>query len=124
MVKNLRKLRVSRGISQQQLADVIGTSQQSINKYENHSVEPDIHALIKLADYFETTVDYLVGHTPLFSNQPIPEGLDLSKAEIVLIREYRMLSKDEKDSIKLICKNYLKNKRGNHLGAKDGPADE
>lgn len=46
MVKNLRKLRTSSGISQQQLADIIGTSQQSINKYENHSVEPDINGLI------------------------------------------------------------------------------
>lgn len=38
-------------------------SQQSINKYENHGVEPDIDTLIKLADYFNTSVDYLIGHT-------------------------------------------------------------
>ena len=62
MVKNLRTLRMSKGISQQQLADVIGTSQQSINKYENHNVEPDISTLIMLADYFQVSVDYLIGH--------------------------------------------------------------
>lgn len=62
MIQNLRKLRISKGLSQQQLADVMGISQQSINKYENHNVEPDISALIKIADYFETTIDYLVGH--------------------------------------------------------------
>ena len=108
MVKNLRKLRVSKGVSQQQLADVIGTSQQSINKYENHSVEPDIQALIKLAEYFETTIDYLVGHVG--SAGPQTEELELSKEEHALIRSYRLLSRGEKDSIRLICRNYLKNK--------------
>ena len=78
MVKNLRKLRINKGISQQQLADVIGTSQQSVNKYENHSVEPDISALIKLADYFETTIDYLVGHFSV-SVQDLIEEIEPTK---------------------------------------------
>lgn len=111
MVKNLRKLRTFRGISQQQLADVIGTSQQSINKYENHSVEPDIQALIKLADFFETTIDYLVGHTSSAMDPIPPEGIELSKEENMLICEYRRLSRDERESIKLIVKNYLRNKK-------------
>ena len=89
MVKNLRKLRLSRGISQQQLADVLGTSQQSVNKYENHSVEPDISALIKLADFFETTIDYLVGHISL-PEQDIKEEMELTKEETKLILEYRL----------------------------------
>ena len=63
MVKNLKYLRNQKGISQQKLAIEIGISQQSINKYENHNIEPDINTLIALADYFETTVDYLIGRT-------------------------------------------------------------
>lgn len=62
MVKNLKKLRAEYGISQQQLADVIGVSQQSINKYENHNVESDIETLGAMADYFNVSIDYLVGH--------------------------------------------------------------
>lgn len=111
MVKNLRKLRTSRGISQQQLADVIGTTQQSINKYENHSVEPDIRALMKLADYFNTSVDYLIGHTSPLANQGPMEELDLCKEEFLLVRDFRKLSKEEKESIYLILKNYLKNRK-------------
>jgi len=110
MVKNLRKLRMCRHISQQQLADVIGTSQQSINKYENHSVEPDIGTLSKLADYFDTTIDYLVGHDP----GPVREGpagdFELSRDEYNLVCHYHRLSRDEKDSIRLVIRNYLKNK--------------
>ena len=63
MVKNLKSLRTQAGISQQTLATAIGISQQSVNKYENHSIEPDIATLIAMADYFETTVDYLIGRT-------------------------------------------------------------
>ena len=105
MVKNLRMLRISRGMSQQQLADVIGTSQQSINKYENHNVEPDIATLIKIADHFETTVDFLVGHT--VENAAIKSPW-LSPEEQYLIDSFRQLSKDEKESIRLILKNYRK----------------
>lgn len=60
MLKNLRLLREEKGMSQKQLADCIGVSQQSINKYENHNVEPDIGALIRIADCFSTSVDYIV----------------------------------------------------------------
>lgn len=109
MVKNLRKLRISRGISQQQLADVMGTSQQSVNKYENHNVEPDISSLIKLADYFETSVDYLIGHI-FSSDQHKTEDIEPTSKELALIQDYRRLSKDEQNSVQLIIKNYLKNK--------------
>lgn len=64
MVANLKRLRTRMGVSQQQIAEIIGTSQQSVNKYENHSIEPDIQTLKKLADFFGITIDYLVGHTP------------------------------------------------------------
>lgn len=111
MVQNLRKLRTFRGISQQQLADVIGTSQQSINQYENHSVEPDISTLAKLADYFDITIDYLVGHVPCPAQDSTVEELELTKPEIALIYNYRNLSKDEKSSVQLIIKNYLKYKK-------------
>lgn len=106
MVKNLRALRLSRGVSQQQLADVLGTTQQSINKYENHGVEPDIDALIRLADYFGTSVDELIGHVG-------GAGADVerppcTREELSLLQDYRALTKDEKASIQLIIRNYRK----------------
>lgn len=87
----------------------MGTSQQSVNKYENHNVEPDISALIKLADYFETSVDYLIGHT-VPTGQCTAECIEPTGKELTLIQAYRNLSKDEQKSIQLIIKNYLKNK--------------
>lgn len=108
MVKNLKYLRNLRGISQQQLADVIGTSQQSINKYENHNIEPDIGTLIAIADYFSTSVDYLVGHTDINRKIETVHQYDLNDDEASLIDGYRSLDATEKDSIHLIIKNYNK----------------
>ena len=46
MIKNLKLLRNRRCISQQALAAAVGVSQQSINKYENHNIEPDTKTLM------------------------------------------------------------------------------
>lgn len=108
MVKNLRLLRESHGISQQKLADAIGLTQQSINKYENHKIEPDIETLIRIADFFHTSVDYLVGHADV---QGTSEGVPvyrLNADEVNLVNQYRQLTLKEKDSIHLVMENYCK----------------
>lgn len=76
MVANLKTLRTKFNLSQQQLADIIGVSQQSINKYENHNTEPDIETLKTLANYFNTSIDYLVGYTS-------DEGIIDNKSELL-----------------------------------------
>ena len=63
MLENLKRLRELSGTTQRQLAEAIGVSQQSVNKYENHNIEPDIETLIRIADYFQhTSVDCVIGH--------------------------------------------------------------
>lgn len=110
MVKNLKELRNQKHISQQQLADIIGISQQSINKYENHSVEPDIDTLIRLAKYFNTSVDYLIGNTDINHIIEKVEKYDLNTEECKLIDCYRQLNDKEKDSITLVIDNYINQK--------------
>ena len=110
MVQNLKRLRMKKGISQQQLADIIGVSQQSINKYENHMIEPDINTLIAFADYFNTSVDYLVGHTDIDHVIETIQRYDLNDDEGVLIDGYRRLTRNEKESIRMIIRNYNENK--------------
>ena len=61
-LKNLRTLREERGLSQQKLADQFCLSQQSIYKYENGLAEPDLATLKQFANFFHTTVDYLIGY--------------------------------------------------------------
>ena len=56
-IQNLRRLK---GISQEELADKIGVSRQSISKWESEQSTPDIDKVILLSDFFETTTDYLL----------------------------------------------------------------
>ena len=106
MLKNLRKLREEKGISQKQLADVVCVSQQSINKYQNHNIEPDIDTLIKMADYFETSVDYIIGHSKIRRKIESVTSYDLNIEEAGIIDEYRKLSQKQRVSVKLIMENY------------------
>ena len=105
MVKNLKALRSRANISQQQLADNIGVSQQSVNKYENHSVEPDIATLVSIANYFSTSVDYLVGNTDVERKIEKIEKYDLNEDEKQVIDGYRGLNPKEKEIIRLIIEN-------------------
>ena len=102
MIKNLKKLRTEFKISQQQLANAIGVSQQSINKYENQDVEPDIAVIIKIADYFSVSIDYLVGR----NMSPDFVVSSLSKEEKNVFAKYKTLNKKEKDIIKLLIENH------------------
>ena len=55
----LRALRESIGISQAKFADVIGSTQSSINRYENGQATPTVELLRKYADYFDVSMDYI-----------------------------------------------------------------
>ena len=107
MVANLKLLRKRKGVSQQQLAEVIGSTQQSVNKYENHKVEPDIDTLIRIANFFDTTVDYLIGNTDKKSFGDTIEIFSLNFEEADFITRYRLLNENEKKSVLLIINNYL-----------------
>lgn len=108
MIKNLRLLRESHGVSQQKLAEAVGLTQQSINKYENHKIEPDIATLMLIADFFHTSVDFLIGHTEAQAESEGVPVFKLNADEIRLVNQYRQLSHKEKDSIHLVMENYCK----------------
>ena len=59
----LKELRVKRKISQLKLAMDLGMNQNSISHYENETRQADYDTLIKLADYFGVSIDYLLGRT-------------------------------------------------------------
>lgn len=107
MVEKLKLLRWEHGVSQREVAEAVGVSQQSINKYENHAVEPDIATLIALADYFHTSVDYLIGHTEIDRIiEPVSPG-DLNEEEAVLISQWRRLNEKERESLRMVIANYM-----------------
>ena len=63
MVFRLKELRQKRKISQLKLAFDLNMNQNTISRYENLEREADYMALIKFADYFDVSLDYLLGRS-------------------------------------------------------------
>ena len=62
MVNNrIRELRKNQNLSQEALAEVIHTTQQAVSRMENHAYDIPSESLIKMADYFNVTTDYILG---------------------------------------------------------------
>lgn len=61
--KRLRELRTEKQVSQSDLAKALGISNRTISMYEQKNSEPNIETLVKIANYFGVTTDYLVGLT-------------------------------------------------------------
>lgn len=61
--QRIQDLRVDSDLSQRQLGEILHISQRSYSHYETVSRGIPIEMLIRLADYYDTTIDYLVGRT-------------------------------------------------------------
>ncbi|MCL2773423.1 MAG: helix-turn-helix domain-containing protein [Oscillospiraceae bacterium] len=59
----LKQLRTQYNISQKQLAQILSMNIRSMSKYETEYMEPTLSVLLALADYFDVSLDYLVGRT-------------------------------------------------------------
>ena len=58
---NLKELRVINHMTQRQVAEVLGISQPSYIRYENGTAEPTLENLVRIADLFDVSIDYLCG---------------------------------------------------------------
>jgi transcriptional regulator with XRE-family HTH domain len=65
----LKELRDEKRLTQQELADELGVARMTINFYESNRRTPDINFAVKAANYFNVSVDYLVGNSNIKSNQ-------------------------------------------------------
>ena len=61
--ERLRILRESVKLSQVKMADLLGVKQSSINRYEQGQSAPSLETLVKYADYFDVSMDYLFART-------------------------------------------------------------
>jgi len=97
-MERLRALRVSRAETQKMLADMLGVDRTTYVKYEAGSSEPNFETIQKLADYFDVTVDYLLGRTDDSERQnSIMDQTDasiLGKARFALLTETEGMTDD------------------------------
>lgn len=59
----LREIRKKKGLSQLKVALDLNTNQNTISRYETGEREPGLNELIKIADYFNVSIDYLLERT-------------------------------------------------------------
>ena len=60
---NLAKIRKKHNLSQNDIAQILGTTQQTINRYENGQVDMSVTRFIELADFYQISLDELAGRT-------------------------------------------------------------
>ena len=63
MFQRIRDLREDNDLTQHQIATLLNISQSTYSRYENGELEIPIQTLIKLANYYDTSIDYLVNRT-------------------------------------------------------------
>ena len=82
MPLRLKEIRECRQITQQELADILGCTPVTYCRYETGARQPSIDTLLKLSEYFNVTVDYILGKDPA-------DVSALSEYEIALIKTSR-----------------------------------
>lgn len=98
----LKELRISQNFTQKDLAEKFSTTQTTIGKYERGELEPSIETLQKLANFFECSIDYLVGREDDFGNITIQNentAPALTDEERRWLEKYRKLDFGNKLSV-------------------------
>ena len=70
MFEHIKNLREDRDIKQREIADYLNVSQNTYSQYETGVISLTAEALIKLALFYDTSIDYLVGITDV--KKPYP----------------------------------------------------
>lgn len=91
-MNRIRELREKMGLRQIDVATSTGIDQKTLSNYETGKTNPDSYALIQLADFFDVSIDYLVGRVDSISTsvskEDIYRKIDAIKQELNSIKKY------------------------------------
>lgn len=105
--EKLKKLRLNNNLTQNEMAEALKTSRSTYNNYERGNAEPNIPTLIKIADYFHTTIDSIVGHD-------VPYLLDrglLTEQQNYIIDKIKNLSQQDCERVEAFIAGLEEGKR-------------
>lgn len=98
-MRNIKEIREKRNITQSELAHAIGVKQEAISSYEHGRTTFSVDVLIKLADYFNTSTDYLLERTDDESPIKNVNFNQLNNLSYRLINNFIMLNDDKKQEV-------------------------
>ncbi len=121
----IRILRKEKNITMKQLGKMIGVSESAVSQYENGKRQPDIDTLIKIADFFNCSMDYLLRRTENRQlHFKINEAVRLTSREETHINKYRKLDEHSKDIVDFITNRELERhvevSTPSYIAARDG----
>ena len=91
-MNRIRELREKAGLRQIDISNATGIDQKTLSNYETSKTNPDSYSLIKLADFFDVSIDYLVGRVdslyPTVTRDDICKKIDTIKQELNDIKKY------------------------------------
>ena len=98
----LRELRLSKKLTQEETAKIIGVARGTYTHYELNKREPDNDTLLKIANLFGVTTDYLLGHTNSIEAKKSPKDLAkfLENTEVMFDGEVHHLDEEDKQKLK------------------------
>ncbi len=90
MQNRIRDLREDMDLRQSDLAEKTGIDQRTISNYETGKTAPDAYALIRLADFFDVSIDYLLGRTQqnLYTKERKNRIIDKIKKDLDELKKY------------------------------------
>ncbi|SET15274.1 DNA-binding transcriptional regulator, XRE-family HTH domain [Natronincola peptidivorans] len=98
--ERIKKLREEQGLSQLEMAKVLGVGNSTMSMYESNARKPDYETLKKIADYFNVTTDYLLGLTEIPMQEQHEEILaDYPEIVSILRRNKKKLTESDKKRI-------------------------
>ncbi|MBP5738565.1 MAG: helix-turn-helix transcriptional regulator [Abditibacteriota bacterium] len=106
--RRLRELRAAKGLSQNKLAEILGVSASTVALYENSFRMPSYDALIKIADYFAVSTDYLLDNDKYTDDSVNLSGLTNEQRNTVrkVVLDYSDLNKTVAEALsKTIAQN-------------------
>ena len=98
---NLRQIRKDKKMSQEELAEKVNVTRQSVSKWESEQATPDLEKIILMSEYFEVTTDYL-----LKGIEPIEDTKSEHKT-IGDVLDQKILTKENGKKTKTILKYIL-----------------
>ena len=111
--ENLRELRNKRKLTQEEVATSLGMSRSAYNLIENGKRKPDFYSILKMAELFNTSTDYILGNTrdprSISELKNLPQGyseIDLIYDELEKINGGKSITKAQINALLVFIKNY------------------
>lgn len=95
----LRALRQEQNISMRQLGDIFGMAESTISLYENEKRKIDTDMLIKFANYFNVSTDYLLGITDERNSSSDNDDIGFDDFTYAMHNETKELTEDDKQML-------------------------